>query len=58
MNKHKKTVGKMDRKEILKEKNNTTSKETKIPLALTYNRRLSNISKVICKHWNILAINK
>ena len=42
----------------LKERENTASKETKIPLVLTYNRSLSNISKVVRKYWNILSINK
>ena len=48
----------MDRKELLKERDNTTSKETKIPLVLTHSRSLPNISKVFCNHWNILSINK
>ena len=48
----------MDRKELLKERDNTTSKEIKIPLVLTYSRSLQNISKVDRKHWNILSINK
>ena len=41
----------MDREELLKERENNTSKETKIPLVLTYNRSLPNISKVVYKHW-------
>ena len=40
----------MDRKEILKERGNTTSKETKILLVLTYNRSLTSISEVVRKH--------
>ena len=48
----------MDRKELLKEKESTTSKETKIPLGLTYSPSLPNISKVVRKHWNILSISK
>ena len=48
----------MDRKKLLKERDNTTSNETKIPLVLTYNRSLTNIRKVVRKHWNILSINK
>ena len=48
----------MDRKELLKERDNTTSKETKIPLVLTHSWSLPSISKVFCNHWNILYINK
>ena len=44
--------------ELLNEKENAASKETKIPLALTYNRSLPNISKVVRKQWNVLSINK
>ena len=40
----------MDRKEILKERCNTTSKETKILLVLTYTRSLTSISEVVRKH--------
>ena len=41
----------MDRKDLKKKKkDNTTSKETKIPLVLTYSQSLPNISKVFCKH--------
>ena len=38
--------------------NNTTSKETKILLLLIYSSSLLDISKVVCKCWNILYINK
>ena len=48
----------MDRKELLKERDIITSKETKIPLVLTYSRSLPNTTKVVRKHWNILSINK
>ena len=48
----------MDKKEFLKERDYTTSKETKIPLVLTYNQSLPNISKVTCKHESVLSINK
>ena len=40
----------MDRKELLKERDNHISKETEIPLVLTYNRSLPNISKVVHKN--------
>ena len=56
INKYKKAVEKW--KELLKEGDDTTSKETKIPLVLTYMQSLSNISKVVCKHWNILKHSK
>ena len=45
-------------KELLNERDNTTSKETKIPLVLSYSRSLPNSSKVFRKYWSILAINK
>ena len=48
----------MDRKELLKERDNTSSKEKKIQLVSTCSRSLTNISKVVCKYWNILFINK
>ena len=40
----------MDRKELLKERDKTTAKETKIPLVSTYSWSLPNIGKVVCKH--------
>ena len=45
-------------KELLNERDSTTSKETKIPLVLSYSRLLRNSSKVFRKYWSILAINK
>ena len=48
----------MERKELSKERDNTTLKETKIPLVLTYSRALPYISKVARKHGNILSINQ
>ena len=57
-NKHKISRKKMDRKELLKKRDNTTSKETKIPLVLTYSWSLPNISKVVHKHCNILSVTK
>ena len=50
----------MDREELLKEKNNTISKETKylLILLLTHNRVLLHISKVVRKLGNILSIKK
>ena len=55
--KHISTVEKLDRNEILKEKVREKPKQTSIPLTLTYNRFCPNISKVIRKRWNLLAIN-
>ena len=55
INKHIKTVEKIDGKELLKERDSTTLKETRISLVLT---RLPNISKVVRKHWNILSIKR
>ena len=52
-NKQVKAVEKMDRKELEKERDNTTSKERKIPLVLTFSRSLPNMSKVVYNHWNI-----
>ena len=57
-NKHVKAVGKMDRKELEKERDNTTSKETKILLVLTFSRSLPNMSNVVHNHWKIFSINK
>ena len=53
INKHKSRQEK-----TFKRKDITTLKETKIALVLTYGRSLPSISKVACKHWNILCINK
>ena len=52
------TVEKLDRNEILKEKVWEKPKQTFIPLTLIYNRFCSNISKVIRKYWDLLAINE
>ena len=57
INKYLKAVEKMNRKELLKERDSTTSKETIIPLVLTFSRSLPNISKVVRKDWNFLSIN-
>ena len=53
-----KTVEKMDRKELLKARDNTIFKEIKISRILTCNWSLPNISKLVRKHWNILSISK
>ena len=47
----------MDKKKLLKERDSTTSKETKI-LVLTYSQSPPKFIKVVCKQWNILSINK
>lgn len=44
----------------LKEKNNSQVKKTatkKIPPSITYNRMLTNISKIKNRNWGILQIN-
>ena len=50
-----KKVDRIERKELLtcKEKNN----KNRIPLSITYNRTLTNISKIVNRNWNILQIN-
>ena len=47
-----KKVDRTERKELFtcKEKNN----KNRIPLSITYNRRIPNISKIVNKNWNIL----
>ena len=51
------TLEKLDRNEMLKERITEKVKQTRIPLRLTYNRFCPN-SKLIRKHWNLLAINE
>ena len=46
INKHIKKVEKLDRKDLFKERDNPTSKETKTSLVSTYRPSLPNISKV------------
>ena len=50
-----KKVDRTERKElfICKEKHN----KIRIPLSITYNRTLPNISKIVNRNWNILQIN-
>ena len=48
----------MDKKELLTERDTTTSKETNVPLMLTYNWSLPNLSRVVGKLWKFLSINK
>ena len=43
---------------MLKEKVREKTKQTCIPLTLTYNRFCPNTSKMIRNYWNLLAINK
>ena len=47
INKHIKKVEKLDRKDLFKERDNPTSKETKTSLVSTYRPSLPNISKVV-----------
>ena len=48
-------VDRLERKEpfISKERNN----KNRIPVSITYNRTLPNISKIVNRNWNILQIN-
>ena len=50
-----KKVDRIKRKDLFtcKEKNN----KNRIPLSITYNRTLPNISKIVNRNWNILQIN-
>ena len=50
-----KKVDRIERKELFtcKEKNN----KGRIPLSITYNRTLPNISKIVNRNWHILQIN-
>ena len=52
------TVQKLDRNGIIKGNKKDTPISTHIPLAITYNRFLPNISKIIRKKWNIISVNK
>ena len=58
INKHMKAVAKMDRNKLWKERDNSTSKETKIILVLKCSWSLLNISKVFRKHWIIFSVNE
>ena len=51
-----KKVDRIERKELFtcKEKMNN---KNRIPLSITYNRTLPNISKIMNRNWNILQIN-
>ena len=48
----------LTKNEMLKERVREKPKQTCTPLTLTYNCLCLNISKVIQKHWNLLAINE
>ena len=50
-----KKVDRTEKKELFtyKEKNN----KNRIPLSITYSRRLPNISTIVNRNWNILQIN-
>ena len=55
---HIQKIEQLDRTELLKEKSSTTTNEPRIPLLLTYNRFLPNISNIVQRNWSILQINK
>ena len=58
MDKHIKTDEKLDRNELIKGNKKDRPISTRIPLEITYNRFLPNISKIIRKNWNILSVNR
>ena len=58
LDKHIKTVEKLDGNELIKGNKKDTPKSTRIPLAITYNQFLQNMSKTIRKNWHILSINE
>ena len=58
LDKYIKTVDKLDRNELIKGSRKDTPINTRIPLAITYNRFLPNISKIIRKNWTILSVNE
>ena len=58
MNKHIKTVQKLDRNELIKGSKRGTPISTHIHLAVTYNRFLPNTSKIIRKKWNVISVNE
>ena len=53
-----KTVEKLDSNKLIKGNKKQTLISTRIPLAITYNPFLPNISKIIRNNWNILSVNK
>ena len=58
LDKHIKTDEKLDRNELIKGNKKDRPISTRIPLEITYNRFLPNISKIIRKNWNILSVNR
>ena len=58
MEKHIKTVQKLDRNELIKGNKKDTPVSTHIPLAITYNRFLPNTGKNYSKKWNIISVNE
>ena len=58
LEKHIKTVQKLDRNELIKGNKKGTPMSTHIPLAITYNRFLPNTSKIIREKWKIISVNE
>ena len=58
LNKHIKTVQKLDRNELIIGNKKGTTRRTHIPLAITYNRFLPNTSKIIREKWKIISVNE
>ena len=48
----------IDKNELLKEKAHSKEMQSKVPVVLTYNRFLPNISNIVRKHLNILNISR
>ena len=51
-------VDKLVRVDLLQEKDQEQQDPKRIPLILTHNRFLPNLTAVVCKNWNILQTNK
>ena len=58
LDKHIKTVQKLDSNELIKGNKKGTPMSTHIPLAITYNRFLPNTSKIIREKWKIISVNE
>ena len=57
INEHLESINVLNRIDLLMEKDKR-QKSDRIPLVITYNRFLSNITKIFRKNWNILQINE
>ena len=57
INEHLERINVLNRIDLLMEKDKR-QKSDRIPLVITYNQFLSNITKIFRKNWNILQINE